>query len=514
MVSVPKPSGPVRVALVAALALVLVLAGFILGWRVAPQSTVESEIGRVSFAVSPSVVGDATGVIPVADWGFRADAFDAPFELRAELRSLDRAALIQAADGEFSVIKGTEDDLKSGAQSAVLRAFAWGAGGAIALLVIATLVARAMQPRWLLLAIGGALTAVLAGGSLFAARATFDESAFEQPTYFANGAELGRILEVIENERLQSGYGSEFGSILRGISTVLASAPGSASPTRDFFVGSDLHANALVIDPLAETIGDDPLLLAGDYGQRGGAAEARLLAPRVAALGSRVIATSGNHDTSGLMEALTRQGVRVLGQGDPSRPATVEIDGLVIAGFPDPLEWSGRGDPDSRPITFADLPDPVAALDEARQDVIDGFDSLATPPDIVMIHQNGLAQSLADELFERGYERDLVIVTGHDHQQHVDRYGSILVVDGGSIGAGGIFDAGNEAIGLAELHFLPSTPDLRSIDLISIEPFSGQAQASRVVVDSLCPDSERCSFDPPGFGSSVLSEPEEEEESG
>ena len=48
---------------------------------------------RVTAAFAGSGAAGATVVVPVADWGFRADAFDAPFEIRAELRSLDRDAL-------------------------------------------------------------------------------------------------------------------------------------------------------------------------------------------------------------------------------------------------------------------------------------------------------------------------------------------------------------------------------------------------------------------------------------
>lgn len=493
-----------------ALALALVLLGFFLGWRVAPESTTDTAIGRVAFAVSPSPSGNATAVIPVADWGFRADAFDAPFELRAELRSLDRAALIRAADGDTSVLQATENQLRGGAETAVTSAFGWGLGGAVVVLVLATLIWRGLRPRWSLLAAGVALALALAAGSLAGARYTFDASAFERPTYFANGAELQRILEVVENERLTSGYGSTFGNILRAVSTVLASVPAPESPARDLYLGTDLHGNALVVAPLAEAIGDDPLLLAGDFGQRGGVAEARLLAPRIAALGSRVIATSGNHDTSALMDALAAQGVTVLGEGATGRPAVTEANGLAVAGFPDPLEWTEGGDPSDRPITFDDLPDPQAAFDAAVDDLVGAFERLDPPPDVAMVHQNGLAQALASELREREFERDLVIVTGHDHRQHVSRYGPIIVVDAGSVGAGGIFDAGSEAIGLAELHFQPTTPQLRSVDLISIEPFSGQAQASRVVIDALCPDSERCTFEPPDPGISVIDPPVEE----
>ena len=90
----------------------------------------------------------------------------------------------------------------------------------------------------------------------------------------------------------------------------------------------------------------------------------------------------------------------------------------------------------------------------------------------------------------------MTIVTGHDHRQHIDRYGPINVVDGETVGAGGIFDAGTAFAGFAELHFDESDPVLRAVDLVAVEPFSGRGRGSRVVIDTLCPDEERCSYTP------------------
>lgn len=506
MRGLPRLPPAARIAGIALVALACVIAGFALGTRVAPTSYTQTDLGRVAFRVAPSLTGAATAVIPVADWGFRADAFDAPFELRSELRSLERTALTSAAGGDLAVLAAAEEQLESGARSAVLGAFAWGAGGALVALVIATLIWRRLRPRWALLALGGAVTVLGAGASLALADATFDAAAFEQPTYFAKGEELRRILEVAEDERVRSAYGSEFASVLRSVSAVLAGPQEPGTPTRTVYLGSDLHANALVVAPLAEAVGNAPFILAGDFGQRGGAAEARLLAPRVAALGNGVIATSGNHDTSGLMDALAARGVTTLGDAGAAAPEVASVAGLQVAGFPDPFEWTGDGDPESRPITFDDLPEPETAAADEVERLVAGFRGLRPAPDVAVVHQSGLAEALAERLHDDGYGRALVIATGHDHRQRIERYGPITIVNGGSIGAGGVFEAGRAPIGFAELHFAAGAPVLRSVDLIAIEPFSGQAQASRVVIGSLCPAEERCSYEPPAPGGSVLDE--------
>ena len=471
----------------------LVVVGVVVGWRLAGATKAETDLGRVSMDIVPSLRGEATAYVPLADWGFRADAFDAPFEIKAELRSLDRAALGEAAGGDLSVLSATEAALESGARDAALRALLWGLGVSLLLLVAATLIWRGLRPRWALLAVGGSMALLGLGATAASAVLTFDAAAFQSPTYFARGAELRRILEVASDEQVRSRYGSDFTSILRSVGAVLSEGGDVAPDTREIYLASDLHGNPLVVRPISDSVGNAPLLLAGDFGQRGSEAESALIAPRAAALSDEVIAVAGNHDSAGIMEALSEQGVTVLGES--GGPDITEVEGLKVAGYADPLEWRGEGDPVDRPVTFGDLPDPEAAFEGAADDLERWFEELPRP-DLVMVHQNELAQELAARLFEQGRQAPLTIVTGHDHEPHVDRYGDVVVVDGGSVGANGPYDAGREPIGLAGMHFPTESAALRSVDLIAIEPFSGQAQASRVVIDALCSGSARCTVEP------------------
>ncbi|HTU13993.1 MAG TPA: metallophosphoesterase family protein [Solirubrobacterales bacterium] len=485
------------------LAVGLVVAGTLIGWRVGQDHLYETAVGQVSVEAEPSFHGEIEAFIPVAGWGIRADAFDAPLKLRAELRSINRQDLLRASDGDSDVLAQTQDDLRRAAWLAVIRAAAWGAGAALILLLVASLVWRGLRPRWSLMATGVSAMLLLYGGSALRAQSTFDTTAFESPTYFAQGDEIGRILDLATEARVQSEYGDDFTTIVQSISSALAVGRAPETGGTEFYAGSDLHANALVIDPVAELVGDSPLLLAGDFGQRGGEAESRLLAPKVAALGSEVVAVSGNHDSDGLMRKLVTAGVTVLGQKGRLRedggwrpPPVVDLSGISLAGFSDPLQYGGSGPSGTdRPVTAEGLDDPEAAIEGWRRDLLDWFTSLPVPPAVLMVHQDGLAQWLAQSLHDIGYLQPLTIVTGHDHEQHVDRYGEIFVVDGGTLGAGGIFGAGEESVGISRLRF-NERKRLESIDLISVEPVSGAARATRIVVDTMCPVERRCRIEP------------------
>jgi hypothetical protein len=185
---------------------------------------------------------------------------------------------------------------------------------------------------------------------------------------------------------------------------------------------------------------------------------------------------------------LTRTG-RLDARGQTDGKPVQRIGGMTVAGIDDPLLYSGR-QPESaeRVFSFSELPDGDARYKQAQADVVAWFDGLPERPDAVMIHENGLAQHLAKTLSDRGDERPLLILTGHDHRQHIDLYGQIDVVDAGTGGAGGVFGLGTQSVGIATLQLPHGRPPARAVDLINVDPISGNAQADRVVPgsDSAC----------------------------
>ncbi len=479
------------------------------GWRIAGPTESDTELGRVAFEVGADRFGEVDAYVPIADWGIRANAFDAPFELRLEIRSLDRPGALAAAGGDREAVDDTQSDLEKAARRAVIRGFAFGLG---AVLLVAG-VLWLLRARWKPLGLAGIWVAAVGilGSvvSLLLAVSTFDAKAFSSPSYYGRGPELAQLLQFFERQQDNDRYSATFEGALTNFSAYLADAPRvGEGADRAIFFGSDLHSNLPIISSLTNFVDAEPFILAGDFGVSGSADEAAATSPRIAGLTDEVVAVSGNHDSALLMDELAADGVIVVGTDgvlDPDgiwKDEFAEVEDLTVAGFSDPLEWQGD-DPASseRIFSFPEYEDGDERLAAAKEDVVAWFDALPEKPDIALIHQNSLAQHLATTIADE-YAQPLTIVTGHNHFQAIDRYagGLIDVVNAGTLGAGGPFRVGQESAGLGELHFSDSDATLQSVDLIQIEPLSGQAQAERIILDVICPpaetDEEPCHYEP------------------
>ena len=488
---------------IAAAVLALAVGGILIGLRGSGRTTRATAIGSISLKISPSVHGQVDAFIPIADWGVRAHAFRAPLKVHVEPRAVKRGAVISAASGNGTVLAQAERDSRHAARTALLRAYAWAVGGAVVLGLVAAL-ALAHRPevrRRLVvgIAVAPAVCALLiCGAVLLRMSATFDSGAFSHPRFYARGAELEQLLHVASNAQEEaSGYTSQVQRALGSFAALVATGGrfSRATPaTQQAILASDLHDNLPALKAVQQQFGTQPIFFPGDFGQTGSAAEVRLIVPRFERLRQPVIAVSGNHDSSLLMRRLAAGGVIVLtdtgrlnGAGRTDGKPIQKVLGLRVAGWPDPLE-SRHGNPadPQRIFSFADRPHGDLLYAEAQQRLLDWFDGLKQRPDVVLVHQNGLAQFLARSLQDQSYRHRLVILTGHDHHQHIDKYGPIVVVDGGTVGAGGVFGASKNPVGFAHLN-LTGRGRLASADLVQVQPFTGAAQADRVVLTSKDP---------------------------
>lgn len=495
--TLPRPRRPRARSVAATLGVAVLLAasslaGMALALRAFSSSTYRLGLGTVDVRVDAATHGQAELYVPLVDWGISAHAFSAPVAIRAEVRAVDRdSALVTLRSGADArqQLDDARAELPPVVRRAVRRAVGIAIAGALAGAVLAALALAGLTGRRRLAFVGLPAGAVAAAVTLVPVALSLEHvrlSAFEHPTFHAHGAELPKLLAFsAQLSGASKGYTESYEMALRGLAN-LASATDRGSPqgsggTHEILVASDIHSNTLPLAAFGRYAEGKPIFLVGDFTELGTPYEDAVV-HAVAALGRTVVAVSGNHDTLPLMRRLAQAGVIVLrsggvlkADGSLSPGAVVPIDGIPVAGYNDPLE--------TRTDTIGVHPlelQGAAFTDEERR-VVSWFDELPSRPKLVLIHQHGLAHALLSHVATDG-GAPVTILTGHDHVQHVERQGTSLLVDGGTLGAGGIFAIGEQPAGFIDLR-LDDAFEPVSADLIDIEPVSGDGTARRVVFD-------------------------------
>ena len=474
----------------------LSLVGSVVALRAAAPASQEVTLGTVDVHVVPARSGSVDVYVPLVAWGVRAEPYRAPVSVELEFRSLDRDAALAAlrtggsADASLAVLQA---ELRDAVAGALRRAAAFALlGGLVGGLLGGAVAAGAFgRRRWLLLGPAAGLAASFAAVAVAGAGVSrFDYGALREPTFYAHGEELPRLLDFSERVLAAGdGYGDSYSEAVAGLTRLIAAAgDGGREPAaidRSIVVASDLHSNGLVLQALAGFTSGKPVFVVGDLTQRGTRVEAGIVAS-VARLGTPVVAVSGNHDSRPLMRVAAREGVIVLTENGRLRPdgttdgdPVVEVDGLLVAGWQDPLE-SATGTFEGRLLELKER-----ALEDARNQFLDWFAELPERPDVVLVHRHGLAHALLDELAGDG-GAPVLVLTGHDHRQHVETEGAHVLVDGGSVGAGGAFGVAEDPSGFALVH-LDADDRAQAVDLVEVEPASGAASAERVVIPELEP---------------------------
>lgn len=482
---------------VAILILLVVAGSFFLGSRLVSSSEADTDLGQVSFQFYPSWGGKIDGYVPIANWGVRFKRFWLPLTVKVELRTLNRERMLDVAEGDERVITSAQEDLKNGFQASLARVLIYSFLVLNLLLICSYPLWKNIPRKWIIPTVAFGVFLLISISIGVVLQAETKNNLLENPTFYASGSELQQILRVVDEAEVDSIYGSEFSSIIRSVSSLLATGKAPADEENSVYLGSDLHANPLVVKPVSEIVGKKTLLLTGDYGQRGDDLETSFLVPKISAMAEQVVAVSGNHDSHKLMKSLAAEGVLVLDKdgalqkNGKSLPPTVrDVQDIEIAGVADPLEYK-EGSSEKRLMTLEE----VSAQDSYKKSwakkTVEWFSALKKKPNLLMIHQESLALEFAKELHDQGYSNPLTITTGHTHKQNLEKIGSTIVVNSGTIGAGGVFEAGVSGIGLAHLSF-NTDGSLRLVEFLLVEPFSGAAQAHRLEVDSLCPKKETC----------------------
>jgi predicted MPP superfamily phosphohydrolase len=472
-----------RIILVAALLVLgcaaLSFVGSVVAVRAAGPAVTSFTLGRVETRVAPASSGRFDAYVPIVDWGVRARPYWAPLAVELQFRSLDRdAALAAVRSGPAAQrnVRLLEGELRESVDAGFRRAAVAGLAGGIVAGFIAGAIAVAFGRRRRWLPVGTATGVVTSSAAVVLAGLTLvsaDWNALRQPTFYAHGSELPKLLSF-SDQILAAGetYTDSYDRAVAGLENLISATerPTSAPAVKTVVLASDLHSNGLVLPVLAQYSEGKPVFFVGDFAELGTKLEEGVV-PEVARLGSPVVAVSGNHDSAPLMRALAREGVTVLTQAR----GVVDVDGIAVAGFEDPLERDGG-------VLGHRLKLKIGEKVGAEAELVSWFDALPRRPQVVLVHQHGLAHALLDHVAAEQATPPLLILTGHDHRQHVDQRGDDILVDGGTVGAGGPFAIGESPAGFALLH-LTAANRLQAADLVQVEPLSGEGTARRVVFD-------------------------------
>ena len=312
-----------------------------------------------------------------------------------------------------------------------------------------------------------------------------DYRAFQHPTFHAHGNELPRLLAF--SARLtdaSKGYTASYETALLGLVNLVSVVSEPITPptaVHEFVVGSDIHSNALPLRAFGRYAKGKPIFLVGDFSQLGTATRRRRRRRRGARADHRRRQRQPRHAAADAAPGRARRHRAAQRRhARPERPLVpgpvINVAGMTVAGYSDPLE--------APTATFGIHPLELQGegFKSAGQRLVEWFDALRPRPEVVLVHQHGLAHALLDHVAAQTDKRPVVILTGHDHLQHMERVGKSLLVDGGTLGAGGIFAVGEVPAGFIDLRLDGAFTPI-SADLVQIEPVSGDGSARRVVFD-------------------------------
>jgi predicted phosphodiesterase len=474
------------------------VAGIVVAQRVAGPSVRAFALGTVAISATPAIDPAVDVYIPIVDWGVRSKPYRVPLEVSLEFRSLDRdAALTALRSGESAraELHAVERDLHSVVRAelrraAILAVIGGAAGGLLAGIVVGLRRGR----HWLPIgAIGGVATALAAVGifALDLSRANYAQ-AIREPTFYAHGEELPELVDFSSQLlTVTERYTESFDQTVAGLTNLVAAASGGVglpATSSTIALASDLHSNTFVLPVVRRYTQSVPVFLVGDFSQLGTELE-EPIAAGVASLSTTVVAVSGNHDSRSLMVALARAGVTVLtrdgllrSDGTVGGSPIVDVAGLAVAGYDDPLERASTGIANH----VLELSPERSELESRR--IVSWFESLPARPDVVLVHQHGLAHALLDSLDPA--DPAVMILTGHDHEAHYHQVGPHLLLDGGTLGAGGPFAIGEEPASFALLYLDAELQPL-AVDLIGVEPLSGEGSVQRIVLPAESSDALR-----------------------
>ncbi|MCW3009163.1 MAG: metallophosphoesterase [Solirubrobacterales bacterium] len=433
-------------------------------------------VGRVELSVEPFHHGALDIYVPVVDWGVRFGGVRLPARLHVEVRAIDRSAASAVATGDPTRVEVVRAEARDAIASYLRWTVAATAAAALAGSALMVLILRA-PVRLLALALAPMLVWAGAIAFLLAPRGQLDA-----PQYYAHGPDIPVALKAVQSATRSSAHlGQVVDDQLVGLARLVAlGEQRTLKGLPRLTIASDLHNNVLALDALSRAAEGGIVLFPGDLTDSGTPLEASVLA-QVASEGRAFVFTTGNHDSDTLALALARRGAVVLTEAGRllrngrHGPVVTTVGGLRIAGYSSPNERRAQDG-------FADN---GAAVDLHEQaDFERWLLGLAGKVDVVLVHEPQLAAPAIAAWRVRHPDEHLLVAVGHTHEQDVNAAGSVVEVNGGTLGAGGTGNLGEgQDVGLAVATIRPRPFLAVAVDLVQIDPGDGSATATRVRVD-------------------------------
>ena len=316
---------------------------------------------------------------------------------------------------------------------------------------------------------------VLVGGTELATYATYDTSAFLSPTFSGSLTIAPKLIGPVEEATQHiDAFRTALEQIVSGsarVYTSIQAAPPAGPNTIKVLHISDIHLSPLgfsFAQKVAQGFGVDFVVDTGDITTFGTPAE-NFVTNYVPAFHVPYVFVRGNHDSGSLVQAMSREpNVRVLDGSETT------VDGISIYGYPDPVFNNNDHN-----LNTHEFDQEVSSADPiiARQ-----VEALPQPPDVVMVHDNRMAQSVAGHV--------PLVLSGHFHVPAKTITDGTLYLQIGSTGGAGIkvFTNLGGPLSAEVLYFKPPTSTtparLIAYDRISQSPENGSLTVQRELVPS------------------------------
>ena len=441
------------------------LAGTLLGMTA--WGTTNSAMGPFRVELSASFGTGETEIVLPPVGRITAETHISPLSFRATLREVDVQELTKLVRDR--TVSDIADDVGDRARGRVARfGLQLLAASVLGALLLAAL---AFRSNWRAVLLSLVVPVTIVGGSELAAWITYDSNAFRAPRFSGSLALAPRLVGDVETAAARiDAFRLELRRIVSGAVRVYSQIQARQVRGDDIRVLhiSDVHLSPLGLEfarQVADAFDVDAVVDTGDLTSFGTPAE-DLVARFVTRFRRPYIFVPGNHDSTSVDAAMGRASNVTVLDG-----ATVERAGIVFYGLGHPVFTPNKE-------AAVDDEEFEARARQAGERVRGDVEAMAEPPDVVAVHDDRMAESVAGHV--------AVVISGHFHQASARvEHGTLFLRDGTTGGSGFTVFTQEGGIPLsAEILYFERGPSpvLVAFDRITQSPETGNLSVERHLV--------------------------------